>query len=118
MSALRLFIRNGNRNLSSVVIVAKTPEKRIEKRVHNVQKVARYECLNYWHRYLHRVAEGHESRREAPRREGVWERSTPPQDEGTGVLLSEFFFNLRRNLVQSGLFQKCRYAVSDSTGAI
>ena len=52
-----------------------------------------------------RVAEGHESRREAPSGGGVLGRGVPlPRDGGPGVSPPGKFWNLRRNLVQSGAF--------------
>jgi len=59
------------------------------------------QCLNYSLKSAGtdiKVAKGHETRREAPSREG------PPQDGGPGVLPPGYFFNLRHNLVQSGAF--------------
>jgi len=56
----------------------------------------------------HRVAEGHESTREAPSGEGSRDgKGCPrPQGWGSGVSPPGKFWNLRRNLVQSGAFGK------------
>ena len=53
----------------------------------------------------HRMAEGHESRREAPSGGGVWGDGVPLPREGCpGVSPPGKFWNLRRNLVKSGAF--------------